>query len=407
MCTIDIAEARALADELVGKLFASRVLIRGLGRTARIRPVWNRTSSAGLEYHLSEAETAAINTLLGRITALIQMGSVDLIGPGRPAKLTVFEHVLSDFLALGTYQKVALCLSNGIDELLTDLTAGVMRRFYHSSSVYSKDGARLMVYSAGAPNREAVVLVLPCGMPMDLAEEWVRQLSQEFFVLTWESRGMSSTGEPFETYSYDVDAQVQDLLAIMDHWNVHSAHIMGLCGGAIIALRAARQASERITSLSLWHGDYELGPRSPKTTHQTDLRALLGMVASDRSAAASLHELLSDTGPPSVHKEFAHLVLYPYSNVELLFRYARLNGAIMSTNVAGIVKDIVQPTLVVTSLDDATAHPDGSRFVAAELKNSTLQVLPHGDHLTLFRADRSAVTLARDFILGTVQRECN
>ena len=42
----------------------------------------------------------------------------------------------------------------------------------------------------------------------------------------------------------------------MDHGGVATAHVIGLCDGAVIALAAAAQRPERVASLSLWHGTY-------------------------------------------------------------------------------------------------------------------------------------------------------
>ena len=53
---------------------------------------------------------------------------------------------------------------------------------------------------------------------------------------------------------------------------------------------------------------------------------------------------------------------------------------------------------MVTSADDSTAHPAGSRFVAAALPDARLLVLPHGDHISLFRGDPLLLDAAAGFI---------
>jgi pimeloyl-ACP methyl ester carboxylesterase len=59
---------------------------------------------------------------------------------------------------------------------------------------------------------------------------------------------------------------------------------------------------------------------------------------------------------------------------------------------------VKQPTLVVTSEDDETAHPQGSRQVAGGLRNGRLWVEPHGDHSSLFQAGNPLMQVAVDFI---------
>jgi 3-oxoadipate enol-lactonase len=216
-------------------------------------------------------------------------------------------------------------------------------------------------------------------------------------VLTWESRGLFADTADFDGAT-DVDAQTRDLFAVMDRFAVGSAHVVGLCGGAVVAVCAAAAEPDRISSLSLWHGDFDLGPDTPKTDHQRNLQALMGMATRTRVSASAIHATLCHSMSQNVPPDLAHLVLYPYATPELLFRYCQLNGAIMEEDISGKLARIGQPTLVVTSTDDSTAHPDSSREVAARLPNATLLVREHGDHISLFRGSARLLDAAVDFI---------
>jgi pimeloyl-ACP methyl ester carboxylesterase len=247
----------------------------------------------------------------------------------------------------------------------------------------------------------AVVLVSACGMPAKLCERWMRFLGENHFVITWESRLLFEDLTAGQEWAYDVDAHVADLFAVMDHFGVQQAHLMGLCGGAVVAVAAAAKRRDRVRSLSLWHGDYELGSACPKTKHQKDLQALMAVVASSQLQADQIHQMFSHNILKNFRKDLAHIVLYPYANSQLLHRYGRSNGNIMQTNVSSLLSQVRQPSLVVTSDDDNTAHPAGSMFVAERLANAQLQMERHGDHLSLFDA-RSHVTEAASRFLETV-----
>lgn len=264
----------------------------------------------------------------------------------------------------------------------------------------SLDGTPFHAYAGGDPDQPPVVVVSACGMPARLCERWIRWLSQSFFVLTWESRGLFLEDHLFDRRGFDVHAQATDLVAMMDHFGVASAHLMGMCGGVILALAAAATWPSRVSSLSLWHGDYELGPDCPKTDHQHNLKALLDMAAESRQSAAAVRRSMCHAMLQKSLPEQAATVLYPYANAELAYRYGRLNGSIMSTNAGLFLDRVRQPVAVVTSLDDATAHPEGSRRVAARLSDATLWVEPHGDHLSLFRAEASVRRLASNVLRG-------
>jgi 3-oxoadipate enol-lactonase len=178
--------------------------------------------------------------------------------------------------------------------------------------------------------------------------------------------------------------------------------VIGLCGGAVIALAAAAGQPGRISSLSLWHGAYEFASGSPKTKFQQDLIELMAIAANSRAAARSVQTAFYQVALTSTPAELAHFVLYPYTSPELFYRYCRLNVSLASTDVEPYLGKVEQPTLVVTSQDDETAHPQGSRQVAEGVRDARLRVEPHGDHSSLFHADNSLMQVAVDFIAHPV-----
>lgn len=331
------------------------------------------------------------------------------LGPGPPEAVAgLFARVLGESLtpALVHASEEALdrrpapVLDRAVDEALDDSFERRLPRL----EVRSFDGTVLPAYAAGRAGRPAVVLVSACGMPAKLCEPWLRLLAADCLVLTWESRGLFGDAAGFDQREYfdqrewDVAAQAADLVAVMDRFDVGSAHLMGMCGGTVIALAAAAAWPERASSLSLWHGDYELGPGCPKTDHQHDLGALLSMAAESRASATAVRTAMCRALLAKPLPELAPLVLYPYASAELAFRYGKLNGSIMGADVAALLPRVLQPVLVVTSEDDGTAHPAGSRRVAGLLPDATLHVEPHGDHLSLFRAEARVARLVKSAV---------
>lgn len=342
-----------------------------------------------LEHPVRVASSKSSQWLLDRVTARLGAPSFALTAPDR---LRPFERVVSDRLGLDRFWPV----DRGLDvEAEVDRGRG---QLCERVVVSSWDGEPIPAYAAGDPAAPAVVIASACGMPVRLAEPWIRGLSASYRVLTWESRGLFAENFAGAT---DVAAQVRDMVAVMDHFGVPVAHVVGLCGGAVLALVAAREHADRVSSLSLWHGDFELGDMVPKTDHQRDLQALMAMAARSRDSARGIQATLSRTMLAGTPPGLAHLVLYPYATPELLYRYCRLNGAIMSMDVRPMLDGVVQQALVVTSEDDHTAHPAGSRHVADRLARGRLHVTAHGDHLSVFEGT-TVLAVAMDFL--TAQR---
>ncbi|GAA3452381.1 alpha/beta fold hydrolase [Dactylosporangium matsuzakiense] len=271
------------------------------------------------------------------------------------------------------------------------------------TEVRTADGVTLRTYAAGDPGRPAIILASACGMPAQLCEPWMRHLAGTHYVITWETRGLFDprcSDADFDTLACDLSAQADDLLAVMDHYGLPDAHLMGLCGGAVIALQAAERAPRRVSSLSLWHGDFS-GTPGPTTTHQDNLKALMAMAATSRDDAAAINGALAQTALAAVPADVAHLVVYPYVTAELFYRYCLLTGATMTTDITALVPGVRQPVLVITSGDDHTAHPGGSHRIADALPAATLRVEPHGDHISVFGAGPRLRQILADFLAGS------
>lgn len=343
------------------------------------------------------AASAEIVDIVSRATG------VGLLGPGGP-----FDGVVAGRLR-AALSAPALGAASVVDPAAVEATvrealAVTVDTWRSATDVVTPDGARLRTYSTGRPGAPAVVLASACGMPAQLCEHWMRALGRDFHVITWETRGLfGDLGPPaaFDALAHGVDAQARDLIAVLDHHGVRDAHVMGLCGGAVIALRAAGRAPERVSSLSLWHGDYELGPAVPKTSHQQNLKALMAMAARGRADAAAINAALAGTAMSAVPGDVAHLVVYPYVTAELFYRYCALTGAIMAHDVAALLDAVRQPAFVVTSDDDTTAHPAGSHHVAGALADGHLTVEPHGDHISVFGAGARLTRLMTDILTRT------
>ncbi|HXT71515.1 MAG TPA: alpha/beta hydrolase [Vicinamibacterales bacterium] len=384
MSTFDTTSAIA---RLAQRVLSVRPLVDVLPGATTIRP----SDGAACPAELAE--------LFSTVTALTGAQHLRLAPSGGTEEPTVFEEVISRRIAIESFVTAPLPdWRDSIDQLVTRVIAEEFDGKYRFARIVSADGAPLNVYAGPRRGGKAVVLCPPCGMPAKLCERWMELLAADFFVMTWESRGLFGPAGDFDTLECRASAHVDDLFAVLDHCGVEVAHLAGLCGGAVIALKAAAERPSRVSSVSVWHGDYELGGDSPKTTHQQDLQALLSTAASGREQAASLQRLFVESMFRTLPADVAHMVLYPYATPELFYRYAKLNGDIMTTNIGPYLAKVTQPSLVVTSLDDNTTHPAGSAVVSQRLQNALLHVEPHGDHLSLFGAPPALARLASRFI---------
>jgi pimeloyl-ACP methyl ester carboxylesterase len=393
------ARARKAIARLVTSVLSVKPVAEGLAMPIRVVPVSRHATVP--RGHWPAAHWAGMDRLLDRVARQAGVAGLTLRRDVALDDLLVFERVVSNRLALADMPRSVAAIGEDllaeVDQVAAVTMAEGFDAFFRKERIVSPDGLPLNVYSAG-PGGEAVVVVPACGMPASLAESWMRYLARDRRVLAWESRGIFGAADQHGDYAVDTAAQAADLFTVMDHYGVASAHVVGLCGGAVIALAAAASAPGRVRSLSLWHGAYEFASGSQRTKFQNDLIELMTIAAHSRAAARSVQATFCQVALTNTPADLAHLVLYPYTSPELFYRYCRLNGTLARTDVEQYLTRVKQPTLVVTSEDDETAHPQGSRQVAGGLRNGRLWVEPHGDHSSLFQAGNPLMQVAVDFI---------
>ncbi len=249
-------EARQEVARLSEAVLAVQPLLKAVERPLQVAPA--NDGSGSLKPQVVE--------LLDWVTARLGVPRL-VFGSATADELGPFERAVSAHLDLRP-GIVELSLDEEtlaeLGSIIDEVAENSFDRFCTRTVVSSGDGGvPVAAYTAGDPENSAVVLVSACGMPARLCERWMRLLAPEHFVITWESRGMIADART-EELACDVEAQATDLFAAMDHLGVDRAHLMGLCGGAVIAVTAAARQPERVASMSLWHGDFELGPDCPK-----------------------------------------------------------------------------------------------------------------------------------------------
>ncbi len=271
------------------------------------------------------------------------------------------------------------------------------------SQVVAEDGVVLDVVESGSESGPTVVLASACAMSDRLVAEWMRSLSGSIRCLTIETRGTSGPlgdASAFDAMGADVPNQAGDLITVIENRADQPVHLMGLCGGAVNALYAAAARPDLVGDLSLWHGDFELGGESAKTQHQQNLRELLDSASTSRATAAELRAILAESPLAGVPAGLGPIVVRPYVHDELFYRYARLTGATMHWDSRECIRQVHQPTLVVTTLDDTTAHPDGSLAVAERLSHAAIEVQEHGTHLDAFTPSHHRRELLESFLFS-------
>lgn len=263
------------------------------------------------------------------------------------------------------------------------------RRTVREHRLPRPDTTRLTVVETGPTDAPAIVISLPCMLSYRLALPWLAALGHRYRCVVLQGRGSGEpieNAEDFDDRGYDMQAQAGDLVAVAEELGDAPVHVMGICGGAAVALAAAADRPDVIGSLSLWHPDLELGDEVERTDHQINLRALVDLGAQSRETGSWIRDKVVSGPMTGVPEGIGPLVVSPYASAELFYRYASLTAATMSWDGRGAAKQLRGPLLVVTSEDDNLAHPAASHRMAQLVDGAQELTARRGSHLDAFRA---------------------
>ena len=253
--------------------------------------------------------------------------------------------------------------------------------------VTSPDGTRLNVFSYGLVENDPIIIVLPTGLPVQIMKPWIETLADNYFVITWETRGMSGATV---NKKLNIQGQLEDLQQIIEFFNLDGVHLFGVCHGANLALHACHELKSKVVSASLWHGDFNWNDDTKLTFVQQNMKNLLELF-NNRDEASAFRSLMSN--PKSISKlskdyplKMLPLIMYPYLTDQIFSNFMKLTKDILYRDLKEIATKVRQRILVVTSASDNTAHPAGSILMHSHLENSEFYDRQEGSHMSFFEA---------------------
>jgi nucleoside-diphosphate-sugar epimerase/pimeloyl-ACP methyl ester carboxylesterase len=283
---------------------------------------------------------------------------------------------------------------------------------FRRSALQTGDGVTLACYAAGDPGHPPAVLINAYGMPVDFWTPMAAQLSRSRRLMTWESRYVPTLTDGSDHERCDLEVQVRDLLAVLDHFGVARADLVGWCSGAQVALEFSARHPERVGRMVLLNGTYCGGADIPRTAFQRNFISLVNHVSSDRRKARIYYEMIYGRGEKfaasgqrerlqslfaGIDPYLLHMTSAPFRNPEALFRYSNLFQRFFRHEAFSTERDAGKRTLVATTPTDVISHPDASVLISSRLKNAELLRLPEGDHYSLFH-DVNLPGMVTDFL---------
>ena len=247
------------------------------------------------------------------------------------------------------------------------------------------DGVRLAyaVHGGGPPLVRAATWLthLDFDWESPLWRHWLDGLGDGHTVVRYDERGCGLSDRDCDEFS--VEAWVGDLETVVDAAGLDRFSLLGVSGGAAVALVYAARHPERLTHLILY-GGFARGRmvRGPEDRLQQEalisaIRA--GWTHPDPAFRQVFSMLFLPHGTPEQMAWFDHLQRRSTSAATAVRLYDARGGI----DVVDVAPRVTTRTLVVHARDDRVVAADEGRLLAALIPDARLVLLESANHLLL------------------------
>ncbi|MFC7310688.1 hypothetical protein ACFQVC_41560 [Streptomyces monticola] len=374
--------AAAARAALGAALDECRPLLTSTGGALRVFPVeeLKRPYTSECQGEFGPESVARCNKALKETGSRYDLPVPEFVWPA-PEQPSSLEVALSNFLALepGLWQALGAAPDPGEPTAdLPERPAPPERRTVHAPGL-----PPFTAYSQGTPGAEAVLIVPPCGVPAALFRPWQEALGAGRRVLTYENPHLFDGWDQLPDPSGDFEQEVALAGAVLREYGSTRVHLVGVCGGAPIALALAvtEEHAPDIASLTVCHPDLNFGAGVQRSSFQKQFQGFLSEAAAGHGRARDILELFLDPNMLyGVPARLAPYILYPYGDARLFHRYARLNHSLMAYDASAAAARIGQRLKIITSRTDRMTHPAAAHHLHDTVRGSVLSERDSGSH---------------------------
>ncbi|MCT1352015.1 3-oxoadipate enol-lactonase [Gordonia hongkongensis] len=233
--------------------------------------------------------------------------------------------------------------------------------------------AQVHAVVTGRPDGPAVVLSNSLGSTHRMWDSQVAALEERFRVVRYDTRGHGDSPVPPGPYS--IDELADDVIALLDRFDIERAHLVGLSLGGMTMMRVAARNPERVDRLALLCTAAYL----PPAQGWTDRAALVRADGTSAVAAAVVQRWFTPgylAANTEARQQFEAMVAATPAE-----GYAACCEAISAMDQRSDLSSIIAPTLAIAGADDPATPPDLLRVIVDAVPNGRLLVVPDSAHL--------------------------
>jgi pimeloyl-ACP methyl ester carboxylesterase len=271
--------------------------------------------------------------------------------------------------------------------------------------IKTKNGLNIFTESTGDSKNPAVILIMGAmNQGIFWYDSFCEELSKNnFFVIRYDHRdtGFSSVVD-FTSHPYDLNNLTEDVISILDSYNISKAHIIGVSMGGYIGQLLAVNYKEKVKTLTLISTTADHRPYMDATTgnfnNKYDLpypekRFLDYIVKSKNNPPKNDEDFRKSQiegwkimfGNNLSENDFSEIVeLIDLSNKRNKNKYSPFNHGLAVLNSKDrieIVKKIKTPTFIFHGEDDPCLPIEHGTFLNSLISNSKLEIIKGMGHM--------------------------
>ncbi|MFE0749016.1 3-oxoadipate enol-lactonase [Gordonia sp. NPDC058843] len=226
---------------------------------------------------------------------------------------------------------------------------------------------------SGRADGPAVVLSNSLGSTHRMWDAQVAALESRFRVVRYDTRGHGES--PVPQGPYTIDELADDVIALLDRFDIERAHLVGLSLGGMTMMRVAARNPERVDRLALLCTAAYLAPAQGWTVRAALVRA----DGTSAVAAAVVQRWFTpaylDANTEARQAYEAMVAATPAEG------YAACCEAIAAMDQRPDLSSIAATTLAIAGADDPATPPDLLRDIVTAVPHGRLLVVPGAAHL--------------------------
>ncbi|OPY78953.1 MAG: putative non-heme bromoperoxidase BpoC [Syntrophorhabdus sp. PtaU1.Bin058] len=232
-----------------------------------------------------------------------------------------------------------------------------------------------------------LILITGYSATMDMWDPlMIKELSSRFKLILFDNRGIGKTTASDKPFTIELFAE--DTIGLMDALKIQKAHVLGWSMGTFIAEELALKYPERVNKLVLYAGNCAWKGKDVAEARPEVSDALFDLSVTDEERAKRLIGILFPKKWIEDHPDFLKQLPGPKEPVATASVEGQGRAIKAWPGTCGRVNKLIQPTLIITGIEDVIIPPANSFLMASKIPSSWLIRLP-GGHSNMYQYPRT------------------